>query len=131
MASNPYYIPSQQYTSRKVPPYTGVFQEFNRLNALPKTRQNVYQTMPSDQETTFQRGIQKGLQEVRMHIPNILLMGAGTLLFPLLPKPFKMSLKHSLYMAPVHMAIMALINFGLGVYRGLSLPQETMPLKHH
>jgi hypothetical protein len=84
--------------------------------------------IPSKQDS-FHTRLDQGTMAVRHHGLNIALMGASTLLFPLFPKPFKMSMKHSLYMAPVHMAMMAGINFMIAFAKGTPMkmgsPEDT------
>ena len=83
----------------------------------------------SSKQDSFQKRLDLGTMAVRHHGLNIALMGASTLLFPLLPKPFKMSMKHSLYMAPVHMLMMAGINFMIAFAKGAPMnmgsPKDT------
>ena len=93
-------------------------QTYPALSAQART------TSPPDSwRFRFNRGIAQGGQSLKHHWLNILLMGASTLLFPLFPKPLKMSFKHALAMAPVHMALMGAINFSLGFIKSFRSSQ--------
>ncbi len=123
MSTSPYYPSIQRFSSGNLTPYTGAFYEFRRIDSTSSVEDNI----THQGKTKIQKGLQRGVHDVWMHLPNIFLMGASALLYPLLPKPFKMSFKHSLYMAPVHMAAMALINLGVGFFRGI---QGTSKMNH-